>query len=301
MATDSAKIDVIRLLAAKVETTTGTPIAVTGTDATYIIMNPQMGADQPNNEREAMAGKGQLASTAGPQSGTFTFEVELTGSGASGAVPDWATTFLPACDMTNTAGTFAFTNNVTTLTMVLYEDGLRRSISGAKGNFKIVAGNKKPARVQFEFKGIYQAVTDASILAPTFPTVLAPTTYVFTVGSFSPICSQVEIDAGNNVVMREDINGSLGYHAAAITQRKSTGTLDPEATAIATRDWAVKYTGSTEEAFSLAVGSTANNTITIAATAAQTMKAGRGSRNGITTDAISLQFNSTTPFSIAFT
>lgn len=302
MATDSAKLDVIRLLAAKVETTTGTAIAVTGTDATYIIMNPQMTPDQPLNEREAMAGKGQLQGSAGAQSGKLTFEVELSGSGSSGGVPDWATVFLPACDFTNSAGTFARTNNVTTLTMVLYEDGLKRTLSGAKGTFKLTLVSGKPGRLAFEFTGRYEDEADAAILSPTFPTVLAP---VFkgatcTIGGYTPKISTFEFDAGNTVIMREDATDATGYHAAAIPQHKATFTLDPETDSIANRDWFTKYKGSSEEAVNVVVGATANNTITLAATKAQTTKSPRGSRNGLMTNQIAGQFNGTTDFSIAF-
>jgi hypothetical protein len=305
MATDAPKITPIMCIAAKAETTTGVAIVVTAAEATLIVFNFSMTPDEPANERQAMAGKGQLASAPGAQSGKCSFEVELTGAGTTG-VPPWASTFLPACDWENTTGTFSPVNGVTTLTIVAYEDGLRRQLTGCRGDFTITAVNGQPGRVKFDFTGKYidTAVTDVSILAPTFPTVLAP---IFaggtcTLGSFAPVLSKIMVAAGNVVGLREDATNTdkSGYKAAFISNRKSTGSMDPEAVAVATRDWRAILMARTEEALSIVIGASANNIITIAAAKAQTVKTPRGNRNDLMTDEIALQLNSTTPFTIAF-
>ncbi len=305
MATDAPKITPIMCIAAKVETTTGVAIAVTGTDASLIVFNFSMTPDEPVNERQAMAGKGQLASVPGAQGGKCSFEVELTGNGASG-LPPWASIFLPACDWENTAGTFSPVNGLVTLTIVAYEDGLRRQLTGCRGDFTITAVNGQPGRVKFDFTGKYidTAVTDVAILAPTFPTVLAP---IFaggtcTLGAFTPTLSKIMLTAGNNVILREDATNAdkSGYKAAAIPNRKPTGSMDPESVAVATRDWRGILMAKTEETLSLIIGASANNIITIASTKVQTIKTPRGERNGLMTDEIGLQINSTSPFTIAF-
>lgn len=306
MATDAPKLEAISHLAAKAETTTGTAIAVAAAEAAFIVFNLEMNGDEPENERQAMAGKGRLASAPGAQSGSCSFEIELTGNGSAG-LPLWASTFLPACDWEVSTATYSAANGVTTLTLVVYEDGLRRELTGARGNFRLILEAGKPGRVRFEFKGKYHAtaVTDAAILSVTYPTVLAPVFAGATVsiaGAFTPTLSRIEIDAGNDVQMREDATAAdaSGFKAAFIPNRKTTGSMDPEAVAVATRDWRSKLFGRNEESLSIVVGSSANNIITIAAAKFQTIKAPRGKRNGLLTDAIGFALNGTSPFTIAF-
>lgn len=302
MATSRPKLSRLRALTAKVETTSGTVIAVTGSDGQFNVLNPVMTPDDPQNEREIQAGLGVLASTPGAQGGTLTFSLEAYGNGATG-VPAWASTFLPACDWENTAGTFAATTGLTTLTFVLYEDGVTRTLFGARGNFKIRMQNGKPWMFDFEFKGKYGTDADVAIVAPTFPTVIPPVWYGATcsiAGSFTPTLSTVEIDPANEVVLREDATDATGYRSAAIVGRKPTGTMDPESVSVATRAWRTKISASTEESLSITVGSSSNNTITLAATKFQTVKSSRGNRNNLLTDTINFQLNSSSPFTLAF-
>jgi hypothetical protein len=302
MAVDTPKLDRVKLLAAKIETTTGTAESLTASDATFIILNPVMTPDDPMNEREYPADLGQLASVPGGRSAKCTFDVELMGSGATG-VPAWASTFLPACNWSEDTGTFGYTRSGTTLTIALYEDGLKRTMSGCRGTFKISLKSGEPAKVSFEFTGKYNAVSDTSILSPTFPTTIPPIFAGSTVsigGSFTPVLSTFDIDIANEVVLREDATDASAYKGAAIVAMKPTGTLDPETKSAATRDWHDKLLNATEESLSIVIGSASNNTITIASTKMQAMKAGRGNRNKLLTDAVSVQFNGDSPLTIAF-
>ena len=299
---DSAKLTKIRLLAAKEETTTGDAISLDATDADYNVMNPVLTPEEATNERELQASLGQLARVAGADRATITFSVELSGSGASGAVPPWASTFLPACDMVDAAGTFTFTRGEKSVTIVFYEDGLKKTLAGCRGTFSIVAEDGAPAMVNFEFTGKYTGEADDTILAPTFPTVIPPTVKGTTLSfhSVTPKVSRVQIDTNNEVVLREDITDATGYHAAAIVNRKPSIVLDPEAGTVATKDWVAIRNASTAGSLNFVIGSATNNTVTIAASAVTINRAPSGDRNGILTKAIEGQFNSATPFSIAF-
>lgn len=302
MAVDTPKLDRVKLLAAKIETTTGTAEALTATEATFIVLNPVMTPDDPMNERELPADLGQLASVPGGRSGKCTFDVELMGNGASG-LPAWATTFLPACNWDVTGSTYAYSRSGTTLTIALYEDGLMRTLSGARGTFKIALKSGEPGKVSFEFTGKYEAISDTSILSPTFPTTIPPIFAGATVsigGSFTPVLSSFEIDIANEVVMREDATDDSAYLSAAIVAMKPTGTLDPETKTASTRDWHDHVIDATEESLSIVIGSSSHNTITLASSKMQAIKAGRGNRNKLLTDAVSVQFNGAAPLTIAF-
>jgi hypothetical protein len=229
--------------------------------------------------------------------------VDLTGNGASG-LPAWATTFLPICGWTATGSTYAAVKTTgTTATIELYEDGLKRQMVGCRGTFRLRYTAGKGARVAFDIQGCFTGETDVAILAPTFPTVIPPVwkSGTCTINSVAQKLSTLEIDAGNDVIMREDPAASTGYRAAEIVGRKPTITLDPEAVTVATQGWRTARDAGTEWALSVILGSAANNIITVASSKFQARQVGRGSRNGLSTHAITGQLNSATPFSIALT
>jgi hypothetical protein len=303
MATDRAKLMRKRVVAAKIETTTGTPISLAGADAAMIVLDPVLDNDDNANEREYPADLGQLASLPGERSGRFTCRCELMGSGATG-LPLWATTFLAACDMTVATATYSFGINTTTLTIGMYEDGLYRELSGARGTYKITIEDGKPAYIDFDFRGKYSTPSDVAILSPTFPTVKPPICMGMTIslmGQSGLRMSRIELDAANEVVLREDLTDDTGIYAAAIVDRKPRGTADPEAVSVATKDWYTAFLNSTEATTSIVLGASANNTITITSTSnCQVRRAARGNRNKLLVDQLDLQFNNASPWTIAF-
>lgn len=305
MAITIPKLEKISLLAGKLETTNGTAISLAGTDADHIIYNAAIVPDDSSIARPQPGGMGSDKSIAGEQTCTCTFQHHLTGKGASGAVPPWADRFLPACGYTKTSTTFNRAASGQTITLGLYEDGLLRLCYGAVGNFRLLYSQGQPAIADYTFRGLYAAITDVAIISPTYPTVLPPifAGATIAVGAFTPVLSAMEVDAGNEIVMRPDaaVSASGGLRCGLIVDHAPTMKLDPEASAIATRDWLAVYKAHTEESWSIAIGADANNIVTVSGSKAQTQMPKRGSRNKILTDEIMMQLNSTTPLAIAFT
>lgn len=304
MATDRAKIRKLGCLAVAIETTTGTAATVSAADAAINVFDIDFQPDQPMNARPRQASKGQLAGVAGAKPGTLKFSVELSGSGASGAVPLWASRCLPACGMNDSGGTFSFldTSEVTD-TLVWYADGLKNTLVGAKGTFTISGEDGGRAMVNFEFRGKHTAEADDTLLSPTFPTVVpvACKGTTFTLHSVTPKISKFEINAGNELVLREDMTDATGYHAAEIVTMAPTMTLDPEAVAVATKDWTGIRDASTSGSFNFVLGTVTYNVVTIAASDVTVNKAPLADRNGLLTRALECQFNGASPFTIAFT
>ena len=85
-----------RVLAAKIETTAGTAIALGSADAAFNVYDAEIQPNIETIERQSEGSFSQQSSIAGSRSGTVTFKTYLEGDGAGG-VPDWASTFLPAC------------------------------------------------------------------------------------------------------------------------------------------------------------------------------------------------------------
>ena len=289
----------VRVLAAKVEATSGTAETLTNAEGVFNVINPVI---QPNigfTAREGQGGFGKITGVTGPRGGTCTFRIHLYGDGAGG-VPAWASTFLPACGWVNSTGTFtprseAPGTNVKTITIGVYENGKLKRLRGASGTFTIACESGQPIALDFTFTGVYMTESDATIPAPTYPTRVpirfSGTTFTIAAAA-APCFASINFDAGNNVILRECPSAAddSGYFNAIITDRTPTGTINPETVLIGTNNVYGKWVGHTPEALSLAVND-AEDTITITAAAIQRTNVQEGDRNGIQIDDVTFQCN----------
>jgi len=294
MAVDTPLLRRRRVGAAKIETTTGTPIALTAADGTFNLFDPDITPDIPFNRREGQgASIDPLTGIAGPRGAKVKFMVEANGSAT---VPPWIA-FLQAAGGTLTSRTITFPTsgiNTTTLTCGLYEDGWLKQASGVKLNWNLKGENGKPAMNTFEGTGLWQPPTAVALIAPTYDTILPPrvASMTLTIGGNTYKVADFELDLGNEVVYREDVTDLTGYHAAAITNRNITFKIAPERVALGTQDWYAAYLAGTEAALNLVLGTIANNIITI--TAPKLQLAGppeSAERNGIQVDNLTFEAN----------
>lgn len=289
----------VRVLAAKIESTSGTAETLSASDAAFNAFDVDIQPDIEFHERQSQGSMSHLPGTLGGRGGTLTFKTELFGDGAAGT-PGWASTLLPACGFVESTGTFSPTSeapgsNVKTLTMAVYENGLRKMLRGSAGSFKmnLVAG--RSVMIEWTFRGAYQAVTDTAIPAPTYPTIspLRFANSTLTVGgSATGTMESVVIDIGGQVVLREDATASdsSGYAAAIVSNRRVTGTMNPESRLVATEDVFGEFLSGTENALNIAL-TDGTDTITINAPKMQRTNVGEGERNGIQVDNIEFQCN----------
>lgn len=286
----------VRVLAAKIETTSGTAESLSASDAAFNAYDVSI---QPNLEfqpRDLQGSLSQMSGTLGARGGTCTFKIDLTGDGAAGT-PAWASTFFPACAMVVSTGTFSPKSespgsNVKTITIGVYENGLVKKLRGAAGTFKIMFEAGKKIYLEFTFTGAWVAPADATILAPTYPTVM-PIRFAgatWTIGSYTPKVEKMEIDIGNTVYLRPTGTDASGYVAAIVDNRRVVGTLDPESDLVATRDQYGVWLAGTEAAFSLAV-TDGTDTITFAAPKFQITNVQEGERSNLQIDTVSFQCN----------
>jgi hypothetical protein len=283
-----------RILAAKIESTVGTAETLAAADAALNVFDPKMSPDISNEERQGQGSFSPLASALGAYGGQISFQTELHGGAAD---PFWAATLLPACGMVGSAHVYTPHSegpgtNVKTLTIGLYQDGVLKILRGCAGNavFKFVAG--KPVRIEWTFKGVWSAPTDVALLAPTYPTT-SPLRFVsssLAIGAWSPKAAELTLDLGNDVVLREDAANASGYISAVITGRKMKGTLNPEASLVATKDVYGDWLARTEAALALTLGPTGNH-VAFAAPKLQWTKADDDDRNGIAINPLEFQLN----------
>ena len=288
-----------RVLAAKIESTSGTAESLANADAAFNAFDVEIQVNSEQLEREGQGSFSSLPSVPGPRGGTLSFKTNLFGDGAAGT-PGWASTLLPACGYVESTGTFSPTteapgSNVKTLTMAVYEDGVKKTLRGAAGTFQITAEAGKLVMLEWTFTGVWVAPTDVAILTPTYPTI-SPLRFVstaYTLGGSTPPCTNsLTIDAGNTVILRPcpTPSDSSGYETALITARKPMLTIDPESQLVATNDFYGDWLSMTEQACSLAL-TDGTDTITIAAPKAQHLPPQEAERSDIQVDTLEFQLN----------
>jgi hypothetical protein len=307
MAVDTTpKLNVRQTLLAKIETTTGTAIALAAGDGQMNVYNVQHSYDIPMEARPGQAGYSKLESVAGTQYASIEFDCDLTGGGASATYPAFATTLLLACGFGQASNVFSlgYQSSQPTLTMGCYIDGVKFAIAGAAGTVKFPLRAGFPCKtMHFKFMGKVVADSDVALVTPTAFNVLPPRFAGNTLsiaGSYTPYISQIEIDVNNTLQLRPYQADSTGASACYIVDRTPQITLDPELQLVATRDWLTKLTGYTTESLSVAVGTSAQNIITFASTYAQWLDVGLGDRNGYKTRQVKGQLCRDS-FSITFT
>ena len=288
-----------RVLAAKIETTVGTAIALANADVIYGAYDVMI---QPNIDfvkRDAQVSGSQAPGTLGAYGGTATFKTELRGDGAAGT-PAWASVLLPACGYTVTTGTFspvtaAPGSAVKTITIGSYQGGKKKFLRGAAGTFKVnmVAGQR--IEIEWTFTGVWQAPADVAMLtnAATYGTALRFANSTFTIAAGAVTCvDTLSIDAGNGVSLLScptPSDGS-GLHSAIVGTRGVMISMDPEAKLAATEDTHGLWLAGNEQAFSLAV-TDGTDTITFAAPKIQRMNVQEADRSDVETDQIEFQAN----------
>src|SRR4051794_1854077 len=123
MATNAPKLAVNSLVMAKIETTTGTPITLSGTDGALICRNAKLTPNETFVRRERIGGQGNTKGVPGPISGSFTGQFEAVGSGTAATSPAYALAFFPACNLLESTGVWSPTDGAVTLTIGMAEDG----------------------------------------------------------------------------------------------------------------------------------------------------------------------------------
>lgn len=261
-------------MAIKTETTTGTPIAISATDAAFYAYKVSDGiVDETELIRRPGAGSSdQLAGVPAGYWSSIEFEVDLMGKNSSG-VATYMSTLLGACGIDFSGGVGSPITGETladTVTIGYYQDGLLQSMAGAVGTFSTVWTPGQLARLRFKFWGVPQAESDVALITPTFPTHKPPrwagTTNTY--DSYALMVSQMTFDMQNTVVPRPDPSNAAGILCGLITTRDPFFEFDPEAVLVATKSWQTYYRDQTEAALTVAIGTAANNIITLASTKA---------------------------------
>lgn len=255
---------------AKIQTAHGTPATPTaGADAVLcsnLQFNPAANArmiDRPIIKNT----KGKLAQVYGGSLAEISFDVEIKGSGTAGAAPE-INDLLVACGMAETvvASTSVTytpaTDDQQYITIYYMQDGVRRILEDAVGTFSLNLEAGGVGMISFTFTGHKGTASDTAFGAGTFQsTVPAPVINgAFAIGGYSASVSKLSIDRGNQIVTPADISTADGFGQIRIADWDITGSFDPLATLLATKNWVNEWEAGTAQALATGtIGSTAGN------------------------------------------
>lgn len=286
-------------VAAKLETTSGTPISVGASDFNSRIFDVSVDPEiemYMNNFASGRHSMGQA--TPGKKKNHIKFKVNLQCGSALGTAPNMGKFFI-ACGATETlnASTSVIYAPVATsdygnsksLTMVFYltpasGNSHLVSMKGAMGNCIITMDDLgKPLVADFDFLGCFTGITDAATIALTSPDTSLPPSVIgsaITVASIVQKIGKFKLDFGNTVELDYDPADATGYQAAYIAAREPKITLDPRMELLATDPVYTRWAAGTQAAFSLATSTVSSQKITVAAPKIQLLTNKLADRNG---------------------
>ena len=194
-----------------------------------------------------------------------TFKTEIRGN-AAGSNPEMHS-LLVGCGFAT--GAHANTAEITyslqsvedamkSTSLVLYKDGNKHSILGARGDVKFSFEAGKYGIAEWDFKGIYAAVT--AVTTPDLAgvdTSKPPIVYnsSFQIAGFSPVCSKMDIGLANDVIRRDDLNATFGVKSFNITGRKPKMTFRADAVVESSNPFWGDWDGAVVDTFGVNAGS----------------------------------------------
>jgi hypothetical protein len=175
-------------------------------------------------------------------------------------------------------------SSVVSLTMGLFEDGIRKVLKGCRGTVKFNFKIGEPATLDFSFKGVESGVADAPMLTgvsfdETVPPVLLNA--VMSCDGVSLNIGEMEVDVANTLASKDKIDDAKGILSFMITGRDMQGSFNPEMVPVATHDFFSKWFSNTPMVVDLAYGEADGNKFRFYAPGIIYNKVDDGDRDGI--------------------
>lgn len=244
-----------QLLLVGIETTYGTPATLVGANAVQtgdINITPLAGDTVQRNIIKPFFGNSQSMMVTSYV--TIDFEVELGCSATVGTAPQFNallracgfTQLLPA-DSGGTAGSVIYlphtlssvTEGGTSATIFFQRDGIKHTLTGARGTVSFDLTVKQLPKMKFTMTGLFGAITDSelSLVAGVNYThkqplaVSSANTSAISIHGYTPMMESFTFDMANDVKYRALVGGA-GSETVIISDRKPKGNIKIEAPAL---------------------------------------------------------------------
>lgn len=207
---------------------------------------------------------------------SLSFKTELKGNGVTGTRPNapeidpllFGCAFGTA-SAEGTGITYSLQSaesSIGSASIKVYMDGNLHKITGCRGTMKMTLEAGKYGVCEWEFQGLYNAVSAATIpdiagLTQNKPPIVYNAS--FQIGGFSPVCSALNIDLANNVIRRDDLNATYGVDSFRISGRQGKMEFTPDAVVESSNPYWGDWSGNVVDTYSIGVGSSTGNAIDI--------------------------------------
>lgn len=268
-----------RLLLAKTEETYGTSAAPNGTNALLVSNLEVSPLEIELLDRELITPYlGNTEKVVGQRMVQVNFDVELAGSGAAGTAPQWGPVMkacgfaegLVGADPGPASVTYSpVSSSFSSVTLDFNADGNKHLVTGCRGTATINLNAGEIPKISFQMMGIYNAVTAASAVTPTFANQADPVvvnsvnTTSVSAFSFSACLESFSLDLANETPFRQ-LAGCT--QQVLITQRAPSGEISIEAPIVGSgagqKDFFAAVSAQTLGAITWQHGQTAGNIIT---------------------------------------
>ena len=261
-----------RLIAVKIETTSGTDAVPIGTDA-LLVRNldiTPLSGDVVSRDlvRPYFGNYDQLIAKT---SVAVSFEVELAGSGTATVAPKFGAV-LKACGMNEVTSTSVTYNPISgslqSCTIYYNVDGILHKLTGCRGDMSMSCAVGQIPVLKFSMTGVYNAPTDTAALVPTYAAQATPlvfrqgNTSAFSLYSYAAVLQSLEFNLANEIVYRELVGGTK---EVLLTDRKPAGSVMIEMPTIATKDYFAASLLTATGNLTFLHGTTAGNKVTFTA------------------------------------
>jgi hypothetical protein len=145
-------------------------------------------------------------------------------------------------------------------------DGIRHTVTGARGTFSINCEVNNIPRISFSLTGIFNAPTDTALPTVTVSNQASPlifkngSTSNFSIFGFSAALQSWNLDFNNEVIYRELVGGTK---EVLITDRRPSGTAVIENVALSSHNFFTDYTGTSTGTNTWLHGTAAGNRVTV--------------------------------------
>jgi tetratricopeptide (TPR) repeat protein len=123
------------------------------------------------------------------------------------------------------------TDNIASISIAVYLDGLVYRIAGARGNVTFSLEANQVGKLQFRFQGLYLEPVEQHLSLSCTDSIIPPlvrNTNILIDRYFKPSLSTFEVDMNNNLVQRDDMNADAGVGDIQITSRDPQGNMNPD-------------------------------------------------------------------------
>lgn len=254
-----------------INTNAGPPVVEAWTDADFAIIaydiqaTTQFGRFDRDTQKAYLS---KLPGIVGTTAAQISFTCEVRHSANTTTLDVWERA-LQACGFVLSGSTIQPTSNgdeqkTVSIQVALgaFGSGSNEAVlftaKGCAGTVTFEGRVGQPLLARFTFTGVYAGVTTGTLRVPTQETGIPG---IFqgvsaTWGGASRVLSTINLDVGNSVVLRESVNASSGLLHAVITDRRPTGSIDPDLELVATEDFYGQLQNNTTKALAFVVNTT---------------------------------------------